>query len=210
MRFPRRNYLEFTHFSGSGEAKWSAVLSASWTLPSQLTPTLRKMGSITIPPSFARLKRDQFPRFVLLAASPRCPLLDGERAKRANSKAPSVTQKLRVWAPQAKAGKRGMGIYSWLGGAKRQAKRECTEAKRRGDSAKPNPKGAQASARSQFCKPSELISTGQKGLTLLYMQARRRRERRKQSRRGAGPFRPPSRSPPRNGGSRRTGRRPSP
>ena len=51
------------------------------------------MGSITIPPSFARLKRNQFPRFVLWAASPRCPLLYGERAKRANSKAPSVTQK---------------------------------------------------------------------------------------------------------------------
>ena len=49
-----------------------------------------------------------------------------------------------------------MGIYSWLGGAKRKAKRECTEAKRRGDSAKPNPKGAQASARSQFCEASEL------------------------------------------------------
>ncbi len=70
----------------------------------------------------------------------------------------SVTQKLRVWAPQAKAGERGMGIYSWLGGAKHKAERECTEAKRRGDSAKPNPKGAQASAWSPLCEPSELNS----------------------------------------------------
>ena len=52
-----------------------------------------------------------------------------------------------VSAPQAKVGKLGMEIGSWLGGAKHKAKRECTEAKRRVDSAKPNPKGAQASAR---------------------------------------------------------------
>jgi hypothetical protein len=60
-----RNQLEFTHFSGSGEDWWIAALSVSCALPSQLTPTLRKIGSTTVPPSFARLKRDQFPRFVL-------------------------------------------------------------------------------------------------------------------------------------------------
>ena len=42
--------------------------------------------------------------------------------------------------------------------AKHQAERECTEVKRREDSAKPNPKGAQASARSPLCNPSEFSS----------------------------------------------------
>ena len=42
--------------------------------------------------------------------------------------------------------------------AKHQAERECTEVKRREDSAKPNPKGAQVSARSPLCNPSEFSS----------------------------------------------------
>ena len=49
-------------------------------------------------------------------------------------------------------------ICWWLNRVKQQAERECTEAKRRGDSAQPNPKGAQASARSPICQPSEFIS----------------------------------------------------
>ena len=40
------------------------------------------------------------------------------------------------------------GLFLRLGGARHQAQRKCTEVKRREDSAKPNPKGAQASARS--------------------------------------------------------------
>ena len=51
-----------------------------------------------------------------------------EASQLQNTLCDSVTQKLRVWAPQAKAGKRGMGIYSWLDGAKRKAERECARA----------------------------------------------------------------------------------
>ena len=85
--------MKSTSRACKGARPLAAASRLSRFAPSGNPIASRRAHPTTVPPSFARLKRNQFPRFVLWAASPRCPLLYGERAKRANSKAPSVTQK---------------------------------------------------------------------------------------------------------------------